>query len=490
MWLNRRTFHLLSLAALLALALPMPASAHRSQVSSRLSASAARTCSSPKDVGKVRTVSNGLRVKRKGEWKQARKGMQLVKGDVAETKAKQRAAITLCDGSTLYLNQSSSADIGSAQLATVRSGEVAARLKGSTQHRIRTPSVEVSARKGYFGTRTEKKRSVVVVAQGEVQARNKHGTVRVSQNQQTVVAQNKAPQAPTHVEAARALGWTGSVAVETWKVLTAPNLLQGPRRLALDSQGNIYVTDRGISDSRVVKLSPTGQQLAVWRLQGDHQLSWGIAIDAQNTVYVVDDGDDTLQKFTSNGQFLASFGKLGLEPGDLFDPSGLALDSAGNIYVSQAGKFPIQKFSPTGTLLATIGTQGTGPGQFDWPSDLTVDAQGNLYVTDDTQGRIQKLSPSGQSLAIWGSEGTAPGQFKLPKDVALDAAGNVWVADTYNARIQELSPTGQVVKVFGKLGLSAPGEFNGPEGIAVDGKGNVYVADNGNHRIQKLTRTP
>jgi len=450
---------------------------------------AVRSCTKAEQVGRVQIISHGVEVRHAGRWERAQKNMALVKGDLVETRSKQRAAITLCDGGHLYLNQGSLVELRERRGAELRRGEVAEKLQARTTHRTQTRRAEARARGGYFDLKEKKGSSIVIVVDGVVQVKNKRGTVQVRSNQETIVPENRAPRKPVTVDAQAAVSWTAPL-TERWEVLTAPGLLQGPVRLALDSQGSIYVTDHEISDNRVIKLSPAGKQLAAWRLQGPYEQPVGIAVDTQNTVYIVDVGDQNIQKFTASGQFLAAFGTLGFEPGKFDDPDGLALDRAGNIYITEAGTLPIQKLSPTGAPLAVFGTKGSGPGQFDYPYGLALDAAGNIYVADFSHDRVQKLSPTGHVLAVWGSRGTAPGQFKGPYDVALDTQGNIYVADWGNARIQELSPAGRPIQVLGHLGLSKPGELNGPEGLALDTKGNIYVTDNGNHRVQKLTRTP
>jgi hypothetical protein len=79
-------------------------------------------------------------------------------------------------------------------------------------------------------------------------------------------------------------------------------------------------------------------------------------------------------------------------------PSDIAMDSAGNIYILDSGNQRIQKFTPEGKYLATIGRKGQGPGEFNYPSSLDIDGQGNLYVLDPFVKKIQVISPQGKEL--------------------------------------------------------------------------------------------
>ncbi len=81
-------------------------------------------------------------------------------------------------------------------------------------------------------------------------------------------------------------------------------------------------------------------------------------------------------------------------------PSDIAMDFSGNIYILDSGNQRIQKFSPEGKYLATIGRKGQGPGEFTSPSSLDIDAKGYLYVLDSNQGRLQILAPDGKEFKI------------------------------------------------------------------------------------------
>jgi sugar lactone lactonase YvrE len=78
------------------------------------------------------------------------------------------------------------------------------------------------------------------------------------------------------------------------------------------------------------------------------------------------------------------------------NPQDLALDRSGNIYILDSGNQRVQKFGPAGTYLATIGRKGQGPGEFTFPGSLSIDPQGRLSVLDDYQKRIEVFTPDGR----------------------------------------------------------------------------------------------
>jgi len=84
------------------------------------------------------------------------------------------------------------------------------------------------------------------------------------------------------------------------------------------------------------------------------------------------------------------WGSQGSGDGQLNFPTGIAVDSSsGNVYVTDWGNHRIQKFDSNGKFLAKWGSQGTADGQFRGPQGVAVDSSGNVYVVDSENARIQ-----------------------------------------------------------------------------------------------------
>ncbi len=79
-------------------------------------------------------------------------------------------------------------------------------------------------------------------------------------------------------------------------------------------------------------------------------------------------------------------------------PSDIVLDDAGSIYILDAGNCRIQKFDSEGKFLASFGREGQGPGEFQSPTSLDIDAGGNLIVADRRSRKIQIFSKEGGLL--------------------------------------------------------------------------------------------
>ncbi|MDD4137551.1 MAG: 6-bladed beta-propeller [Methanoregula sp.] len=238
--------------------------------------------------------------------------------------------------------------------------------------------------------------------------------------------------------------------------------------VAIDSSGNIYVTDTG--NNKIREFSSDGSMIAYWNLKGtepgqvDVASACGIAVDSSRNVYITDRENNTVLKFTTRGSEI--WGSEGTGDGQFSHPTGIAVDSAGNVYVADTGNNRIQKFHSTGAFMAVLGSYGTPDGSFNAPMAVTVDSYGHVYVADTGNTRIQKFSPTGTFLAKWGTSGTGDGQLPAPTGIAVDSWDYIYVTGG-SSRIQKFSPTGEYIST-----CDAGGSTNT---IAIDSSGYIYA---------------
>ena len=251
---------------------------------------------------------------------------------------------------------------------------------------------------------------------------------------------------------------------------------EGPRGVAVDAAGNVYVADLG--NHRVQKFDAQGEFLLAWGKEGKGKGQFlepfDLAIDSQGNVYVLDSLQQRIQSFSGEGKFIQS-----LEPGvDLYNPRGIAIDREDNLYVADTGGNWVVKLSTDGRLLAQYG----GPELMYQPTDVAVDGGGNIYVANAGQPIMQKLDRDGRLLKQWGI--SVANSFDGPH-LAMGPADELYITDPEQGRVIVFNSEGVPLEAWGERGIG-PGQFGKPLGIAVDGEGNIYVTDPYNLRVQKF----
>ncbi|HYW69980.1 MAG TPA: tandem-95 repeat protein, partial [Pyrinomonadaceae bacterium] len=258
----------------------------------------------------------------------------------------------------------------------------------------------------------------------------------------------------------------------------------GPLGVAIDLVGNVYVVDSG--NNRIQKFNTSGTSITKWGAAGSGNGQFnnpaGIAVDPAGNVYVADTFNNRIQQFTSAGVFVSKFGQSGAGEGQFQHPYAVAADRVGNLYVADSDNHRIEKFDTSGNFLLQWGGHGTGNGLFDNPRGVAVDVSGNVYITDVGNNRVQKFGSNGNYLTQWGANGTNPGQFGFVAGVVVDTMGYVYVTDASNNNVQKFTSNGAFAS---KLDGNPGSPLNTPFGCAVDTLGNLYVS-NGNNKIVKL----
>ena len=172
--------------------------------------------------------------------------------------------------------------------------------------------------------------------------------------------------------------------------------LERPTGIAVDSvRHRIYVAD---SASR---LSPN-HMVRVFGTDGSYINSFGgvgnevgkfsfpsyLALDRDGNLYVTDTLNGRVQKFDPDGRYLMSFGQYGDAFGMFNKPKGVVLDSFGNLYVVDAAWSNVQIFNQKGEVLLFFGGRGRFPGLLFNPTGIAMDKDNRIYVSDAFNSRV------------------------------------------------------------------------------------------------------
>ena len=283
--------------------------------------------------------------------------------------------------------------------------------------------------------------------------------------------------------------------------------------LAIGDEGRLYVLCRSDGQGgEIRRINWDDEDLGTIGKggSGDGQFMWPVTLlrDADEHLYVSDEGLHRVSAFHRDGTFLSQWGVHGSQEGQLNRPSGMAFDPEENLYVADTMNHRVQKFTKDGQFLFAFGAHGTGDGQFDMPWGVAVDELGDVYVVDWRNDRVQKFTADGHFLMKLGRSGSGPGEFNRPAGIAVDLHGDIYVADRGNHRVQLFDQTGRYVEQFiGDATLSPSGRryvlsggkvlraremtslepqkrLRGPASVKLDGEGRLYIPDFGCHRIQ------
>ncbi len=313
--------------------------------------------------------------------------------------------------------------------------------------------------------------------------------------------------------------------------------LYSPFSTAMDKSGNLYIADQANNRVRMVTPGGTISTVAGNGTKGymgdgaaatSAELSSpeGVAIDSSGNLYISDTGNNVIRKVS--GSNISTFaGENSLGPGYSGDggaataaqfnlPAGIAFDSNGNLYIADSANNAIRKVS--GGNISTVAGNGTPSYQGDggvatsatlWnPEGVALDSANNLYIADTSNSVIRKVTTSTGIIStvagtitsgFSGDEGPAVGaQLHYPDGVAVDASGNIYIADRLNSRIRMVLTSGIIVTIAGEGGAAYSGDGGPatnaslffPTGVMLDGSGNVYVTDNQNEAVRKLIVVP
>jgi len=174
--------------------------------------------------------------------------------------------------------------------------------------------------------------------------------------------------------------------------------MKDPNGLAIDTENRfIYVADTELDQVLVYdadtfkllrKIGTTGQNHTLTD-PGNFSKPTNVAVDKDGNLYVTDTYNDRVEVFDADGAFIRTFGKNGDGPGDFARPKGIAIDCDGHIWVADAMLNRLQVFTPEGHLLLGMGGFGLLPGQFEALTGLTIDKQNRVFTSEQLLGRTQ-----------------------------------------------------------------------------------------------------
>ena len=279
--------------------------------------------------------------------------------------------------------------------------------------------------------------------------------------------------------------------------------LNGPSGLAVDSVGNLFISDtnneriRKVTNGVITTFAGGGTSTAdsVPATSAHFYEPLGIAVDAAGVLYTTD-GYDTRVRKVSGGIITTAVSNIEM-------PYAVTLDSTGSIYVI-AGLMHntevIEVSNGQTQVLATIGPLGQSPNSANYlisPQSIAVDSTGKVYISDPGDYRVVTISSgvltmvAGTGVQGYTGDGgpAVNAKLNIPQGIAFDPSGNLYIAASGIRKLTAGTITtvaGGPTSSNGDGGPAAAAQFVNPFGVAVDKAGNLYLSDATAASIRKV----
>ena len=171
-----------------------------------------------------------------------------------------------------------------------------------------------------------------------------------------------------------------------------------PVGIAIDTENRqLYVVDTQadqvvVYDADTLKEKRrigTGGKQHTLTTPGDFALPSFVAVDKDGNVYVTDTLNFRVEIFDADGNFITQFGKHCDAPACFARPKGIAVDSDGHIWVADTGLDVLQAFNREGQLLGFVGMHGNLLGQFSELVGVYIDKNNRMFTSEQYPGRVQ-----------------------------------------------------------------------------------------------------
>jgi sugar lactone lactonase YvrE len=239
---------------------------------------------------------------------------------------------------------------------------------------------------------------------------------------------------------------------------------------------------------------------------GHQDKAHGMAIDAQDNVWICDANGATVEEISPQGQLIMTIGVRG-HRGDwdeakgqrlLWQPLDLAFASNGDIYIGEGhsnespndtdsddptnniGAARVIHLDKNGKFINQWYGNSVGPGKFSMVHGIAVDPQnGDVWLGDREQYRMVVYTQVGKFVRTIQMR-------NLMCAIAFDPHGNLWVATGQDGQLLKIDRDGNVLGAIGNGSGTEKGQFIEASYMAMDSQGNLYSGDTSVGRITEL----
>ena len=274
-------------------------------------------------------------------------------------------------------------------------------------------------------------------------------------------------------------------------------LSQDPYGIAVDPTNNHIVVT---ANNDLTIFTSTGSAIVTYGYGlsgssvGQFNSPRGVAVAQNGNIYVVDSGNNRVEVFNSALSCVNQWGGSGNGNGQFINPVDIALDNGGSaaasVYVVDQGNQRIEKFTNTGAYTTQWSIPMTpAPSPYPTPAleNITVDSLNNVFVTAHFYSRLFKFTSDGTPVTMWPSrEFYIPGSTDpIYNGIVVDPSENIYIACgggySFHGSLRKLDSSGNYL---GEIDTQEPvssyfSYLYYPYGVAMDGSGKIYMTDNG-----------
>jgi len=174
--------------------------------------------------------------------------------------------------------------------------------------------------------------------------------------------------------------------------------LVDPGGMAIDNENRfLYVADPALDQVLVYdadklnlirKIGTAGKKHTLTE-PGQFSVPANVAVDTDGNLYVTDMYNNRVEVFDADGNFMRQWGKAGDRPGTFSRPKGIAIDVDGHVWVADAVQDILQCYTAEGRFLMWMGGHGLFPGQFRALAGLYIDKNNRIFTSEQYPGRVQ-----------------------------------------------------------------------------------------------------
>ncbi len=346
-------------------------------------------------------------------------------------------------------------------------------------------------------------------------------------------------------------GIPGTPGFPTNNVLATSTSLAAPIALAVDTGGNLFIADA--NDNIICRVDATSKNITIVAGTGAFGYSGdggpataakmrapdGVAVDSAGNIYISDTQSAVIREVFSPTNpttpneitTIVGTGTFGFN-GDgvatsieLTNPAGLFVDPpSGNLWIADYWSNRVRMYNATTKTVSTVvgsgavgdGGQATSASLY-YPRNPALDSSGDLFLVDAQNNRIREVSAANQTISTVVGTGIPCAQPALPcgdggpasqaalfqpRTVTVEPGGVLIVSDNGDNRIREVDAGGTITTIVGSGNMcTAPfstcgdggpalsASLNDARGAVLDAAGNLYFVDAQDNRVREVDTT-